>query len=280
MHHIVILLHRHDTFDNPRYFLHETAEIWREKGLRVSVLYGPGPRVDADLAILHVNLTVVPDDYLAFVRQYPAVINGSVTDISKRLISTNLVCRGDGYQGQVIVKTNRNSGGCPEARLVKKGPLLRRCAHSLRKRLPWSCQSRLSVSDYHIFESVSQVPRVVWHNPDLVVERFLPECHDGFYCLRTWVFLGDRETNSLSYSDQPIVKSSNVLRRETVAEVPDELRQMRRHLGFDFGKFDYAIVNGRAILYDANRTPTLGNFPKEQFLPNIRLLAEGIRAYL
>ena len=186
---------------------------------------------------------------------------------------------GDGYKGPVIVKTNRNFGGRPEARLVNKGPLLRRYVHLFRNKLPWSYRSRLFASDYHIFESISQGPRVVWHNPDLVAERFLPECHDGFYCLSTWVFLGDSETNSLSYSHQPVVKASNILRRETVAEVPDELRQMRR-LRFDFGEFDYAIVDGRVVLYDTNRTPTLGNFPKEQFLPNIRLLAEGIRAYL
>ncbi len=55
---------------------------------------------------------------------------------------------------------------------------------------------------------------------------------------------------------------------------------MRKDLGFDFGKFDYAIVDGRVVLYDVNRTPNLGNLPKEQKPPNTRLLAEGIRAYL
>ena len=94
------------------------------------------------------------------------------------------------------------------------------------------------------------------------------------------MFLGDRETNSLSYSKQPIVKSENVIRREVVAEVPDELRQIRRELGFDFGKFDYAIVGDRVVLYDANRTPTLGNFPREQYLPRVRHLAEGIGAFI
>ena len=60
MHHVVILVHKHDTFDDFSYFLHEIAEIWREKGLCVNVLHGPRPRVDADQAILHVDLTVVP----------------------------------------------------------------------------------------------------------------------------------------------------------------------------------------------------------------------------
>ena len=278
MHHIVILVHRHFTFDNSRYFLSEIIEIWQKEGLRVSVLNGLGTRVDADLAILHVDLTVVPEDYLAFIRQYPVTINGSVTDISKRRISSNLVCRGDGYQGQVVVKTNNNCRGGCESESASRGPLMKKYENSLRSRLPWSWQAKLS--DYPIYESVSQVPRAVWHNPDLIVEQFLPERRDGFYCLRTWVFLGDKESNSVSYSDQPIVKSNNILRHEKVAEVPDELRQMRRDLAFDYGKFDYAIVNGRVILYDTNRTPTMGSLSKEKLLPTIRLIAGGIQAYL
>lgn len=300
MHHIIILLHKYDTFEKSRYFLHAIADIWREEGLRVSVLNGPGPYVDADLAIMHVDLTVVPADYLAFVRQYPVVINGSVTDISKRLISTNLVCRDDGYQGQVIVKANQNCGGAREVRVARMRTLLGRYNQSLREEPRLASMRSLlnryyqflrdklflisrtgsSISDYTIFESASQVPRAVWENPDLVVERFLPERHDSLYCLRTWVFLGDRETNALGYSFQPIVKSGNVVRREMVAEVPDELRQMRRNLGFDFGKFDYVIADGQVVLYDANRTPILGSLSKDQFMPRIRLLAKGIHAYL
>jgi hypothetical protein len=301
MHHIIILLHKYDTFEKSRYFLHEIAEIWREEGLRVSVLNGPGSYVDADLAIMHVDLTVVPADYLAFVRQYPVIINGSVTDISKRLISTNLVCRDDSYQGQVIVKANQNCGGAREVRIARMRSLLGRYNQSLREearlarmrsllgryyqflrdKLPLISRSGPSISDYTIFKSTSQVPRVVWDNPDLVVERFLPERRDSLYCLRTWIFLGDRETNSLYYSLQPIVKSSsNIVRREMVAEVPEELRQMRQNLGFDFGKFDYVIADRQVILYDANRTPTLGSLSKDQFMPRIRLLAKGIHAYL
>jgi hypothetical protein len=276
--HIAILQHKQFTFDTSNYFLRYIAEIWQEKGFRVSLLKGPGPRVDADLAIMHVNLTVVPDDYLAYASQYPVIINGLVKDISKRRISANLVCQHDDYQGQVIVKTNRNCRGGSEARLAKKGPLLQRFSNSMREMLPWSRRAKLL--DYPIFESVSQVPRAVWHNPDLVVERFLSERRDGFYCLRTWLFLGDKETGSLSYSNQPIVKFRNIIRRETTVEVPDELRQMRQNMGFDYGKFDYALVNGRVVLYDVNWTPTLSCFSKEQVLPDIRLLAEGIQSFL
>ena len=278
MHHIAIIVHKHFPFDNTRYLLREIAEIWQNDGLRVSVLNGPGNHVDADLAILHVDMTVAPEDYLTFIRRYPVTINESVMNISKRRISPNLVRRGDGYRGKVVIKTNNNCRGACDAESATKGPLLKKYTNSLRSRLPWSWRAKLS--DYPIFESADQVPRAVWHNPDLVVEQFLPERCDGFYCLRTWVFLGDKETNSLAYSNEPIVKSHNIVRFEKVAQVPDELHQMRRDMAFDFGKFDYAIVNGRVILYDANWTPSMGTLSKEQLLPNIRLLAEGIRAYL
>jgi hypothetical protein len=278
MHHIVILVEKELPFHKTRYLMREIAEIWQEQGLRVSVLNGISNNVDADLVIMHVDMTVVPEDYMAFIRKFPVAINGSVTDISKRRISSDIVCRNDGYQGQVIVKTNNNCKGGRDSEIASRGPLLKKIANSVRCRLPWSWRSKLS--EYPIFESAGQVPRTVWFNPDLVVEKFLPERNDGLYCMRTWIFLGDKESHSLFYSDQPIIKSNNILRHEKLAEVPDELRQMRQDLAFDFGKFDYAIVNNRVILYDANRTPTMGDFSKEKLLPTIRLLAEGIRAYL
>ncbi|MGH7489026.1 MAG: hypothetical protein ACREMY_26000, partial [bacterium] len=181
------------------------------------------------------------------------------------------------YLGPVVVKTNWNYGGASEARLAKvKG----KPEEVERWPLHWSHQSQLASEHYPIFNSPELVPEAVWDNPDLIVERFLPERSQQFYCLRTWVFLGDKETNSICYSNQPIIKSRNVVRREKVAHVPDELRKMREQLGFDFGKFDYVMFGDRVVLYDANPTPTLGRFPREQFLPNLLCLAEGINAYL
>ena len=268
MAHILILVHEHGSFDKPRYFMREIAEVWRERGHRISVMHGPGRRaIAADVAVLHVDLTVVPAEYLAFLRQYTVVINGRVADISKRVISRNILTEADGYDGPVIVKTDRNYGGIMEAQLAART--------KSRGGPGFSCEPK----DYAVYRSARDVPAGTWRNPDLVVEKFLAEQREGCYCLRTWVFMGNRETNSLSFARQPIVKSDAVIRREPVAEVPDELREMRKSLGFDFGKFDYAIVEGRAILYDANRTPAVGNFSREQFMPRIRLLAEGLGAF-
>ncbi len=280
MRHIAILVHKNDSFEGRHYLLHAIAEIWREQGWQISVLQGPQGKITADLAILHVDLTAIPHEYIECLVRFPRVLNGRITDISKRKVSTNLVRRRDNYDGPVIIKTNQNCGGQMEAELAAETRSLRRPALAVRRRLPWSMRSGLGVSDYKLLPTRNEVPYLVWLNPSLVVERFLPEMRDGFYCLRTWVFLGDRETNSLSYSKQAVVKSANVVRREVVPDVPEELREARRRMGFDFGKFDYSIVDGRVVLYDTNRTPTLGVMPREQYLPRARHLAEGLKAFL
>jgi hypothetical protein len=266
MPHIAVVVHEHGSFDDVPYFLFEMAVVWRESGLQVSVVRGSQTQVQADVAVLHVDVTVVPEDHLAFVRNHAVAINGNVADISKRRISSNLVCPGDGYDGPVIVKTDRNWGGIREAKLAARGLMPKGFAC-----LP---------TQYMIRRSPAEVPSEIWRNKELIVERFLPEMREGCFCLRTWVFMGDKETNSLVYSKNPIVKADSVIRRDVVNEVPDELRQMRRDLSFDYGKFDYVIRDGRVILYDVNRTPALGQIPRDQFTPRIRLLAEGIRAFI
>ncbi|MGD0542641.1 MAG: hypothetical protein ABSB33_14095 [Tepidisphaeraceae bacterium] len=276
MRHIVIVTHEHDEFAKTNYIMRGICQAWVESGLKVTALRGLGKRVDADLAVLHVDLTVVPREYLEFMRQYPAAINAAVADISKRRISRNLVRRGDGYDGPVIVKTNLNFGGGREGEVAQKTSLLRKYVRAVRRRLPWSWRAEIGVWDYPIFDSVAQVPWAVWHNRDLVVERFLPERRDGLYCMRSWLFLGEAETNTLMYANQPIIKSRVAVRKEP-AEVPDELRQMRRDLGFDYGKFDYGIVDGRVVLYDANRTPVVGD--PALYEPLFKVLAPGIEAF-
>jgi hypothetical protein len=264
--HIAILVHRHGSFDFPLYYLHEMASLWREAGFTITILHGPQPRVKADLAILHVDLTIVPDDHLAFMRQFPITINASVADISKRAISSDLVRQEDNYDGPVIIKTNRNAGGHMEALLAARG---------LMPRSP-TCPP----DQYPILNSAAEVTPAVWNHPDLVVERFLPERHGDLYCLRNWVFFGDKEIHALMLSKHPIVKSTNKIDRQPLAEVPEELRQLRRQLHFDFGKFDYALVDGRVVLYDANRTPGLINLTPDQYMPRIHLLAQGIHSFL
>jgi hypothetical protein len=275
--HICILVHERDNFEYVNYLLKEMSACWRNEGMRVSVQYGPAAPVKADLLILHVNLTVIPPRYLDFAQRYPHTINASVSDISKRSFSRNIVRRGDGWGGPVIVKTNRNFRGMPEVRIAKAVGGLAHHANTMRNKLPWGWHSELP--EYRIFPSQGDVPAAVWWNRGLVAERFLPEREGDFYCLRTWTFLGDRETHSRSFSNEAIIKADHVIKRELLAEVPADLRRMRAELGFDYGKFDYALVDGVPVLYDVNKTPALGAVSGE-FKTKISMLAAGIQSFL
>jgi hypothetical protein len=84
----------------------------------------------------------------------------------------------------------------------------------------------------------------------------------------------------LFHSNHPIIKSHNIIGRELLTDVPDDLRQMRRDLGFDFGKFDFAIVEGRTVLYDTNRTPSLGGVSESDPPTWLAQLAAGLWALL
>lgn len=275
----MVIVHERDPVDPPRYFLDDMVARWRSDGMQVVVHRGPDPRVESSLALLHVDLTRTPAAYAEAARRYPRVINGAVLDISKRRVSDGIVSAVDHATGPVIVKTDQNCEGWPELHreLAPRSPL--RLVRTARNRLPWPYRSH-AIGEYKIFESAAEVPAVVWRNRHLVVERFRPErADDGSYCLRTWMFLGDRQTHSLSYATGPVVKSHNVVRREVLGEVPSELQELRRLLGFDFGKFDYVVVDGEPVLYDANRTPAQGGVSADVLTRIIPELAAGIAAF-
>lgn len=283
---IAILVHRHDAFPRQNYWLRAISESWRDSGSELEIVYGPRARADADLAILHVDMTTVPDVYLAHASRYPRVINGRVHDISKRLISAHLLQRGDPHDGPVIIKMNRNAGGGPERILAKRG-LLRTgsvtafAVEAYGMARHWQRHgSRRAFRNYPILASAGEVPESVWNDPEFVVERFLPERRGEYYCVRTWLFFGDRDRHAIFFSRTPIVKSTNVEDVERLSEVPQELQQLRENLKFEFGKFDYAMVDGRVVLYDANRTPMIGAFPPERYRPIAQSLAGGIKSFL
>jgi len=290
--HIAIVTHRRARLDRRLYWLQAISGCWVERGFRVSVIDDPKTRVAADLAILHVNLTTVPQEYLACVRRCAVTVNGAVTDISKRAISANLLRREDRYDGPVIVKTDRNCGGNPEAQFAETGWKARKRGDILRSALDLLQEKRVRARrrrrhgspraflDYPVFASMAEVPEAVWTDRDLVVERFLPERAGGRYCVRTWLFFGDQDRHAMFYSNDPVIKSNNIVGYERLAEAPEELQQIRRNLKFDFGKFDYTMVNGRPVLFDANRTPGIGHFSKERYLPIAQSLAGGIDSFL
>jgi hypothetical protein len=278
---IAVIVHERasDLFQTS-YGLRGVALAWREQGRTVHVVRGPRAFVPADVAILHVDLTVVPEPYLALAARYPICVNGSVADIGKRRVSGQLVARGDGYGGPVIVKTDRNCGGFPEARLAaRRGPLAR-LEWTVANRLPARFSGRLRSARYPVFSSPDQVPAWAWRDERFVVERFRPERRGDRFALRRWTFLGDREFHTLTLSRQSIVKGGTIAGRETLGAVPEVLVAARRRLGFEYGKFDYGIADGEVVLYDVNRTPSDARLGPGEALERGRLIADGIDAVL
>jgi hypothetical protein len=195
---IAILFHESGRDRDPRdYAIHALAGFWRQDGHRVVFLYGVKKFVPADLLVVHVDLSVVPQPYLDFAARYPAAVNGSVKDDRKSSFSRNVLDASNGYEGPVIVKSNLNYAGIPE-RLAAPGrprglaALFRRPGAGGADPAHGTPPEFRTPTDYRVYDSPREVPRGDFDRADLVVEKFLPEMEDGLYCLRVLHFLGDR----------------------------------------------------------------------------------------
>ncbi len=258
----------------PAYMIARLAGIWGGRGYKVTV--GPDTLHQADLGILHVDQTIVYDDYLPNNPDARPLLNATIRDISKRLVSRNLVCPESAHSGPVIIKSNYNAFGARERKGLAKFSLAR-SMHRLTRWLPWRWVGQLPDQVYPVLNSAREVPDWVWRRDDLVVEKFLPEMVGDEFALRVWLFFGDYEYGVRMFSHSPVVKAKNIHRYEYLNDVPDSLRAERIRLGMDFGKFDYVVVDGQAVLLDVNKTPTVGIVnTKTSRLP---ALADGIGKY-
>lgn len=256
---IAVVVHRDDSgFDSARYLLKLLMALWQERGVTIEIVRDVDRPISADLVIPHLNLTVVPPDYVEFMSGHPRVVNRHLIDISKSRISSNILGPDDSYDGPVIVKTDRNYGGLPEARTLGDGA------------------TTLDPQNYPIYDSPADVPADMFSDEHLVVEKFVPEVDETGYHLRNWTFFGDRGINKVVRSKERIVKARNIIDREEVP-VPDELRSTRADLRVDFAKLDYVINDGKAVLLDVNRTPTYrGPTPSESVKKLVGVMADGI----
>ncbi len=282
---IAVLFHERQSRGGNRipFTIYPLASCWKEAGHEVLFVYGVRKFVPADLAIVHVDLSVVPDEYLAFARRYPIVVNGNVRDTRKSSFSENLVAAGDPYRGRVIVKSDLNYAGIPERILAQPrrsagSRLLAKLSRRYRSRHPASPVRVTGSADYRIYDCAGDVPRACFEDRGLVVEKFLPEIEDGLYCVRNLQFLGDRMTCVRIASPDPIVKADNRVRREIVEPHP-EIVARRKALGFDYGKFDYAIHEGRPVLFDVNKTPGDAPTMDEEVRARVRYRAAGLYSY-
>jgi len=276
---LVILVHLHQGLDEFCLINRLARLFWAPAGWEIVVQQGLRDPPDADLAILHVDLTVVPDEYMALAARYPVCINGQVRDISKRVVSRDLIDRDDPYDGPVMVKTDRNAFGTPERklRLAVGGPRAR-WAEAIERRLPQRWTGRLRTDDYLHFSRKSDVPAWVWRHPELVVERFFEQRQGALYTINQWQFLGDSGVVLTYYGNEPVVKYQRQVKQDPVhLDVPEEIRRRRAELKFDYGKLDFIVTTEGARLLDANRTPWNPRPPTD---PRLIAMAEGLEGFL
>jgi hypothetical protein len=271
---LVIIIHDYDAFlvrnpagkvDSP-YLLFDVLRHLRDMGHKVELARGSKP-LEGDVALLHVDSTIVEQKYLDLERHYGRTINFRTGDISKRKISKLVLAKGDTWAGPVMVKSNYNNNAFMED-LHNQG------AARIGRPLPHPGVTKGGT--YQVLESLADVDGETWSNPSLVVERFVPEEDpEGGFVLRTWVFMGSRERCTRSVTSDRISKASDILRYEP-AEVPPQIRLERERLGFDFGKFDFVIHDGEPVLLDANRTPGLATALLPLMKTGAPNLAEGL----
>ena len=272
---ILILKSPHDHL----YLIDAIAERWSGSGYQVLTHYGYENLPSADIVILHVDLTKIPPIYVERLAAYPLVLNRRVLDISKSAFSKHLVTRDEAYDGPVIVKTDANYGGQPETRGRKISRISRWSKlFFCRGMTDWAKTDSLNPLDYPIYNTKELVPRNVWKNQHLIVERFLPEREDDLYYIRYWMFLGDQGWAARFGSKKPIVKFHCRVTPEERVPVPDELVALRKQLGLDYGRFDYVVRDGHPIVFDINKT--VGGYDNcAAYADELDILAKGIRMY-
>lgn len=275
---IAILFHENNRKrDLSSYAVTFLAEFWQQDRNRVRYLFGIREFVPADLLLIHVDLSVVPDEYLEFASQYPIALNRGVKDIRKSLISTNLIRSGDAYSGKVIVKSDLNCRGSPELILRRNRSSLQRLLPSRFVRDDDGSAFRMPF-DYRIYESLADVPRAYFERNDLCVEKFLPEKGENFFFVRYYEFLGDQSTCTRLAANDPIVRDHTVVSIEEVDPHP-EIVQARKRLNFDYGKFDYVVHNGWPVLLDVNKTTGADRVVSPRLNARRRHRANGIYSY-
>jgi hypothetical protein len=82
---VAILFHARERHFGPAgYLVHHLAELWRQDGLEVVYLYGTDRFVPADLVLVHVGPSVVPEPYLEFAARYPTSSTAASATSGKR----------------------------------------------------------------------------------------------------------------------------------------------------------------------------------------------------
>jgi hypothetical protein len=273
------------------YLIDAVVPIWSRMGYKVVNHQGTRNLPQADIVFLHIDRTVVPSEYLESVKGFRVVVNRRIVDISRKRYSTALLHQDDSYKGPVIVKTNANYGRQPERRSEVRQQhavsdfFVRTLGRLQKKKLdysdsgePWEIRTSLNPLRYPIFETFDEIPTGVWRNPNLVVEKFLPEREGDLFFVRYWSFLGDKDFSGRLGSRNPIVKFGNIATPDKSVPIPDELRILRKKMGLDYGRIDFVVHEGIPYVLDVNKTLGRGR-ALGAYQEQLEILAAGIACY-
>jgi hypothetical protein len=234
-------------------------DMWEEAGIEVFHLYGTDTFEPADLMFVHVDRSLVPPEFRQFAERYPKTINAAANDIRKRTYADAQLTRRSQYDGAVIVKSNLNYAGVPEQSAeANSRDLIRRMRRRLGQTVPLLQKARMtSKSEYAIFQNLKEVP-AKFFGPQFVVQKFQSEMHGNMYMLREYYFCLDLHYENIELSKHAIITEDENLSCQPFTPHPT-LLALREKLGLDYGKIDYAMIDGQPFIYDANKTIGLGD---------------------
>lgn len=234
------------------HYIHTLCRLLQRQGVEVVHHSGCANLPEADVILLHVDLSVVPNRFVRAVSGHPRVWNRTCLDIRKRSLPERglVVDRASGHRGPVIVKTDFNCGGDPER------VLFRRFRWTLDWRellLGFRARRGPAGKMYPVYQDISSVPGAVWSDASRVVEKFVPEREGDAYVARWAYFFGANETAFRSTSTDPVVRWRDGQDME-LSPVPPAIADYRRRIGLDYGKIDYVEHEGRQFVLDVNKT--------------------------
>ena len=254
---IALIQHHHSSDIRAHYLLAPIVDLWRKWGAEIVTISGPRWPHDVDLAIVHVDLSRVPDRYVPKRPKGLTLVNGQIRDIRKSVCLTDLLKPDSDWAGPVIVKSDENHCGIPERLAFERRWTPEAIAYRVRRK--WTALRGRHVGfdgkeSYRVLPSLADAPAWAFF-PGSVVQPFRPEIRDGRYVLREYYFFGDRHYLSAEVGDTQILTSGEQIEGGATA-VPPALLALRARLKMDYGKIDYAMVDGEAVAFDVNKTPS------------------------
>jgi len=250
---LVIIHHDYTDLQNQEsHFIYALIPHWEQRGIEVRHCLGTHKLPEGDAALLHVDLSVVPDRFLRAACHYPLALNFRISDIRKSSLPGRdhaLISPFD-FNGAVVVKTELNHGGIPENNFFQKRSF--RLAPSEVWYLFRNSQLPNPLA-YHVYDSAAKVSKKIWEDRRYMVEKFLPEREKGLYVLRYAYFFGKTKMGYRIIGDQSILRWSNRLFEE-FCPIPPEVCAYRERMGLDYGKIDFVLHEGSPVILDVNKT--------------------------